>query len=379
MKKNLAAMDVEKPIMTQSKTVAIQSPSATPTSPSKRPIMITQGQKQALIDNLQLEVTERARKLRAQYALQAQSLRTRIELRVNRIPTAMRKAKMGDLYEKYIENTKQSTKPVTNQSTLSTGMNPQHQSPVKATPVSPSKKETVPPQRGTKRPSDHFSADDDKENTPDPAHPLSTKKRPKHNAHPSNPATVLSPKSSNLRNHSPVRPRLGSPQKSYLSHPISPLKPSGGLSTARPESPAKAAAIVATAAVSSTSTTAEKPRATRTRAAAASKPAKAAVTAATKTRAAPNTRAKRGIEGPVELPKHELRTVSVASNTSTGTTVVRRNGKGTANGGAAGAKAKGKEAGAKGGKSAGKKGATVAAPAATAEGQTQGRRVLRKR
>ena len=48
-------------------------------------------------------VTERARKLRAQYALQAQSLRTRIELRVNRIPKSLRKANMGELLERYIE------------------------------------------------------------------------------------------------------------------------------------------------------------------------------------------------------------------------------------------------------------------------------------
>lgn len=50
-----------------------------------------------------LAVTERARKLRAQYALQAQSLRTRIELRVNRIPKSLRKANMGELLERYIE------------------------------------------------------------------------------------------------------------------------------------------------------------------------------------------------------------------------------------------------------------------------------------
>ena len=48
-----------------------------------------------------LPVTERARKLRAQYAMQAQSLRSRIELRVNRIPTALRKTNMGELYAKY--------------------------------------------------------------------------------------------------------------------------------------------------------------------------------------------------------------------------------------------------------------------------------------
>ena len=49
------------------------------------------------------QVTERARKLRAQYALQAQSLRTRVELRINRIPTALRKANIGELFEKYLE------------------------------------------------------------------------------------------------------------------------------------------------------------------------------------------------------------------------------------------------------------------------------------
>ncbi len=48
-------------------------------------------------------VTERARKLRAQYMLQAQGLRTRIEIRVNRIPMALRRANMGELFLKYAE------------------------------------------------------------------------------------------------------------------------------------------------------------------------------------------------------------------------------------------------------------------------------------
>ena len=107
--------------------VAIKSPARTPIqSPRQKTVTITQGQKQALIDNLQLEgklqnnaiihcasatysyaVTERARKLRAQYALQAQSLRTRIELRVNRIPTSIRKANMGELFAKYQERKQQ--------------------------------------------------------------------------------------------------------------------------------------------------------------------------------------------------------------------------------------------------------------------------------
>ncbi|EME87450.1 uncharacterized protein MYCFIDRAFT_62423 [Pseudocercospora fijiensis CIRAD86] len=70
-------------------------------SPAKRVAGITQTQKQALIDNLQLEVTERARKLRAQYALQAQGLRARLEMRVNRIPQALRKCNMQDLVEEH--------------------------------------------------------------------------------------------------------------------------------------------------------------------------------------------------------------------------------------------------------------------------------------
>lgn len=100
------------------------SPSVAQESPRKRQKTgISMSQKQALIDNLQLEstfppprastasrarmsinasiVTERARKLRAQYNLQAQGLRTRIEIRVNRIPMALRKAKMGELADKY--------------------------------------------------------------------------------------------------------------------------------------------------------------------------------------------------------------------------------------------------------------------------------------
>ncbi|EPQ65630.1 hypothetical protein BGT96224_1928 [Blumeria graminis f. sp. tritici 96224] len=81
------------------------SPAATPhnrTKTNQQRLNITRTQKQALMENLQLEtVTERARKLRAQYMLQAQGLRTRIEIRVNRIPTALRQAKMGDLLRKY--------------------------------------------------------------------------------------------------------------------------------------------------------------------------------------------------------------------------------------------------------------------------------------
>jgi Nbl1 / Borealin N terminal len=122
----------------QTRTVATKTGSPTARTPNKnmsptqKRRAITQAQKQALIDNLQLEstrphfpravsavyccefggfeltlcgctVSERARKLRAQYSLQAQGLRTRIEIRVNRIPVALRKANIGELLAKYSE------------------------------------------------------------------------------------------------------------------------------------------------------------------------------------------------------------------------------------------------------------------------------------
>lgn len=77
------------------------SPAAMENPTKKRRTGITPAQKQALIDNLQLEIAERARKLRANYNIHAQSLRTRVEIRVNRIPLSLRKVKMGDLLLKY--------------------------------------------------------------------------------------------------------------------------------------------------------------------------------------------------------------------------------------------------------------------------------------
>lgn len=103
----------------QTMSTKIQTPVRTPTSRSpikKARIQITANQKQALIDNLQLEITERARKLRAQYVMQAQGLRTRVELRVNRIPTALRKVTMGELILKYSETVEKQPKLGTGQS-----------------------------------------------------------------------------------------------------------------------------------------------------------------------------------------------------------------------------------------------------------------------
>lgn len=53
-----------------------------------------------------MSVTERARKLRAQYALQAQGLRARLEMRVNRIPQALRKRNIQDLLDEHADNAK---------------------------------------------------------------------------------------------------------------------------------------------------------------------------------------------------------------------------------------------------------------------------------
>lgn len=61
-------------------------------------------------------VTVRARRLRAQYGTQAEGLRTRVEFRVNRIPHALRKQKLGDLLKQYSDD---SAKPSGNQSTAS--------------------------------------------------------------------------------------------------------------------------------------------------------------------------------------------------------------------------------------------------------------------
>ena len=116
---------------TAGQKIATKTSSAEESPRKRQKTGVTAAQKQALIDNLQLEgaflksrlaktrsngqgrikhiskqytnstVTERARKLRAQYSLQAQGLRTRIEIRVNRIPMALRKLKMGELLQKH--------------------------------------------------------------------------------------------------------------------------------------------------------------------------------------------------------------------------------------------------------------------------------------
>ncbi|CZR65866.1 uncharacterized protein PAC_15766 [Phialocephala subalpina] len=211
-------------------------PTKTQTPPNNRsPIRktkmgITAAQRQALIDNLQLEITERARKLRAQYTMQAQQLRTRIEIRVNRIPAALRKAKMGDLLLKYSE-TASKTAASTSHKINSPAKNLIQEEQARSR-ISPS------PQRGTKRLrhviSSHFYSlldNMDKENEDienpkkrtrgAPVPPARTTSKAKIQ-----PSQVLSPRSANSRTlpRSPIA-RPVSPQKSFLARPVSPLKP----------------------------------------------------------------------------------------------------------------------------------------------------------
>ncbi|RYP41618.1 hypothetical protein DL769_011552 [Monosporascus sp. CRB-8-3] len=218
------------------------SQSPDPSTPQRSPIKKTRrmgislAQKQALIDNLQLEITERARRLRAQYNIQAQQLRSRVEMRINRIPTTLRKAKMGELLAKSSAEPQQQPKPPRPAAyaprpppvPAKDGAPPQ---PIARKPVPVSK--TAPP-RGQKRLSEEMPSAD-KENQGALENP---KKRhrgpPAAGAAAIQPGKVLSPASSNRR-IIPSRERQPSPMKNMIERPASPTKPI----IERPASPTK--------------------------------------------------------------------------------------------------------------------------------------------
>jgi hypothetical protein len=208
-------------------------------------------------------VTERARKLRAQYALQAQDLRARIERRVNRIPVILRKANMGELLEKH--NT-------TLRAQLENPSPRKYRSPAKGsrnfTAISASgrkKAATVSPSPRRVRKQHRYVSlvvyvrtvlnvlvspagiYSDKENAPASGEQLDVLKNPKRRTKAGTTGgtsrivsqevrgadyRILSPKSSNSRTY-PQSPLVRSPEKtqpsSYLSRPMSPLKPSSPL------------------------------------------------------------------------------------------------------------------------------------------------------
>ena len=257
----------------KSEAMEIEVQNTTPTaSPARKKTKITQSQKQALIDNLQLEITERARGLRAHYALQCADLRARVERRINRIPMALRKAKMGELLEKHSQ---QAPSKATNTSASQAAMAailPQksQERPLTFAPRSPTTKLPSPIRsvqqplsstpRGKKRKTSDIVIAADKESEAEQKivqeDKLPVQKNPKRAktatgarniSRTNQPGSVLSPKSHNSRTlpQSPIKDYKvapSSPSKpSYIARPVSPLKPA---------SPLKTVASAATSAIS---------------------------------------------------------------------------------------------------------------------------------
>ncbi|KAI1634328.1 Borealin N terminal-domain-containing protein [Biscogniauxia mediterranea] len=204
-----------------------KSDSSVATTPQRSPIKkrkmgISIAQKQALIDNLQLEITERARRLRAQYNVQAQQLRSRVEMRVNRIPTTLRKVKMGELFTKSLQSQQQQQRPPKDPYVAKPPPVPAKDvtSPMRIArkPVPPSK-----PASGRKRLSDEI-AGADKENQGGAVEHPKKKLRggPAKEAAPIHSGQVLSTTSSNTRVLPRDRPQ--SPTKPAMSRPGSPTK-----------------------------------------------------------------------------------------------------------------------------------------------------------
>lgn len=199
-------------------------------------------------------VTERARKLRAQYALQANDLRARIERRVNRIPVSLRKANIGELLEKHnvATNKQHVASPSRKYSPIKVSRN------ITSISVDPETSTTRDgrARRGrydipqtqfitlTDKMCSHDGHFSDKENAPAGREP--ELKNPKRRVKPAGPGgasrmasqevrgnenRILSPKSNNSRTypHSPFRTSPEKGQPSYLARPTSPLKPSSPL------------------------------------------------------------------------------------------------------------------------------------------------------
>ncbi|KAK5174404.1 uncharacterized protein LTR77_001484 [Saxophila tyrrhenica] len=259
-------------------TVVLQPPTnqnaqTPPQSPSKGAAGITQAQKQALIDNLQLEITERARKLRAQYAQQSQALRSRLEMRINRIPPGLRKRKMQDLLDEHAEKA-----------------NPK---PAPAVPVQEEQqqKEGTPARKSLKRQSEEMAAEEnDKENVPASSQATQADlANPKKRAKTTTTTTAANTKASRTASRKVAPSSVLSP-KSHNSRtlPRSPIKPANSFE--KPSSPVKP---------------------TTTTAPAAGK------------RTASRAQAKRGAPAPPANEGDTSRS-SEASNTSAGTTIVTK-------------------------------------------------------
>ncbi|RMZ79493.1 hypothetical protein DV738_g3285, partial [Chaetothyriales sp. CBS 135597] len=233
-----------------------------PTTPTASPVThkklkVSEAQKQTLIDNLQLEIDERKRRLRVHYALQCADLRSRIERRINRIPIAMRRMTMGEVMAKHqaaIKAQTASKKPAL-APVPSTRPLPQLPTEHAKSPL-PKQPQVHSPAvvRGRKRKTSeiHIASDQDSENQPDlDSLPVAKKVRGKGVAAPATATTraasrtqkaasVLSPRSHNSQTlaRSPTKEWKGpmnlnpSPIRSAIARPISPIKPASPLKSA---------------------------------------------------------------------------------------------------------------------------------------------------
>ncbi|KAI1058662.1 hypothetical protein LB506_000260 [Fusarium annulatum] len=213
-KKQLAESPLKK-TMVEHVPLYSGSPSAQPRSPIRKrtPGAITMQQKQAMIDNMQLE--KRARRLRAQYNYMATTVRSRIEMRLNRVPMSMRNMKMGDLLQKFMDQEQQRAAKSTSirKQTATWAASPPKQIQSAANNLKPAP-------RTKKRMSDAISGD--KENEVE--HTETAKKRARAatttDVSHARSGQILSPTSSNSR----MANRPPSPTKSGIARPASPLK-----------------------------------------------------------------------------------------------------------------------------------------------------------
>ncbi|CAG8976359.1 hypothetical protein HYALB_00006132 [Hymenoscyphus albidus] len=192
-------------------------------TPTRSPIItqrvakgLTENQKRAIIENLQLEVTERARKLRAQYALQAQTMRARLEIRINRIPVAMRNMNIGELAAQHLA--------LKQKSIAGSPAKNRVEDIREKTRVSPSP-------RPKKRKSDEMSIDKENQENQEIEYPKKRARAPNPAGRPISretvqPSQVLSPRSANSRSYQLTQTRNAAQSKPVPSRPVSPLKSS---------------------------------------------------------------------------------------------------------------------------------------------------------
>ncbi|RMZ88805.1 hypothetical protein DV736_g3967, partial [Chaetothyriales sp. CBS 134916] len=310
---------------------------ATPTaSPMQKKLKVTEAQKQALIDNLQLEIDGRERRLRAHYALQCADLRSRIERRINRIPIAMRKMTMAEVIAKHEEAIK--ARPTVNKPAIlpvaSSRPLPQLPQEIAKHPLPKEPQTRSPVVRGRKRKTSeiHIASDKDSEDQLELDNlPVVKKTRGKGAAaaattraasRTQKASSVLSPRSHNSRTlaRSPIKewkgPANPSSIRSAIARPISPVKPASPLKSA-----ASAISAAAHGMARGAAATASKLGRTASREKTATTP-----TASVKGKMLPPPRPATGVVGSVSPTRQPsvYTTTSERSTTSSSTAIVNK-------------------------------------------------------